>query len=487
MSFNFSNSNLSIREHRLGSITGYAGDLNTLIERTQCGSLKNRERCFSQSSYCLSTCAMITLASIRNIAIIYHSPAGCAAISQSINVQYRQIASRIHKEYNTAFVCSDLNEEDTVFGAINKLKNIIEKTYDNYNPEAIFIIGSCASGVIGEDIDSLAADLQQKYSIPIVPVRCEGFKSRIWASGFDVTDHAIMQGIVKPPKEKRNVINFKNFFEGGRKDVEKLFAELGLGVQMLYCNSTVEELSHLSESLATVCICSTLGTYIGNALQETYGVPYIQTSVPIGISGFERWLRQIGKAIGISDRVEAYIAKQRAIYIPQLEEIKQKLKGTKAIIGMGPGYAYETALTLADLGIETEYILLWHYDPKYDNGKIVEEAVDINKLLPNLKVSVADEQNYEVMNVLKRYKPDIYFSRHPGTAIWANKQGVAAYAIREEYTLFGYERMLTFAKNVLATLHNQSLEKSISSHCKSPYTDWWYQQNVDKFLNEEKK
>lgn len=482
MAFNFTNSNVSVREHRLGSITGYSGELKTLSSKTASGTLRNRERCFSQSSSCLSACALGVLAGIRNIAIIYHAPSGCAALAAGTEVTFRQIAARVNKKNNTVFVCSDLNENDTVFGAINHLKDIVKQTYENYHPDAIFVSGSCASGVIGEDIDSLVNELQDQYPVPVVPIHCEGFKSRIWATGFDIGDHAILQGIVKPPKEKRNVINLKNFFESGRKEVEALFAEFGIGVQMLYCNSTIEELSHLSESLATVSICSTLSTYLGNALQEKYGVPYIQTNVPVGIKGFEEWLRQIGKAINISDKVEAYIERQRAKYLPELEKLKEQLKGVKAVIGMGPGFAYEVARVLNELGISVEYILLWHYDQKYDDGKIPEELKLTEKLLPNLQVSVADEQNYEVMNVLRKYKPDIYFSRHPGTAIWANKSGVAAYAVREEYTLFGYERMLTFANNLIATLKNQSLEKNIAAHCKSPYNDWWYEQKVDSFL-----
>ena len=335
MAFNFTNSNVSVREHRLGSITGYSGELKTLSSKTASGTLRNRERCFSQSSSCLSACALGVLAGIRNIAIIYHAPSGCAALAASTEVTFRQIAARVNKKNNTVFVCSDLNENDTVFGAINHLKGIVKQTYENYHPDAIFVSGSCASGVIGEDIDSLVNELQDQYPVPVVPIHCEGFKSRIWATGFDIGDHAILQGIVKPPKEKRNVINLKNFFESGRKEVEALFAEFGIGVQMLYCNSTIEELSHLSESLATVSICSTLSTYLGNALQEKYGVPYIQTNAPVGIKGFEEWLRQIGKAINISDKVEAYIERQRAKYNPELEKLVDVAAETekKALIG----------------------------------------------------------------------------------------------------------------------------------------------------------
>mgnify|MGYP000831972039 CR=1 FL=1 len=201
-------------------------------------------------------------------------------------------------------------------------------------------------------------------------VHCEGFKSRIWATGFDISDHAVLSSIVQPPKQKRNTINFKNFYESARPEIIEIFKNFDLEPIFLYCNSTVEELSHISESLATTCICGTLGNYLGNGLEEKYGVPYIRTINPLGIAGFETWLREIGRVTERSDAVEKYIAEQRAIYIPQIEKIKNELKGLKAVLGMGPGYTFEVSRVLNELGIEVVWALAWHYDKKYENGDV---------------------------------------------------------------------------------------------------------------------
>ena len=109
MPYNFKNANLAVRESRLGSITGFTGDLQTLVYRSECGSLKNRERCFSQSSSCLSGCALNALAAIRNVAVVYHAPAGCTAMASNDAVKFGQIAARLNKTTNSVFVCTDLN------------------------------------------------------------------------------------------------------------------------------------------------------------------------------------------------------------------------------------------------------------------------------------------------------------------------------------------------------------------------------------------
>ncbi len=484
MSFNFENANVAVREQRLGSVTGYSGTLRDLVQKSHCGSLKNKERCFSQSSTCLSGCALNRLQAIRNVAIIYHAPAGCATLANGASTVNDQLAARINAETNTVMICTDLNENDTIFGATGALRKIILQTWRTYSPEAIFVSTSCVSGVIGENIDDLTDEMKSEIPVPIIPVHCEGFKSRIWASGFDIADHAVLQGIVEPPKEKRPVINFKNFFESARPQITKIFAEIGVRPQFLYSNATVDEIRHISESLATVCVCGTLGTYLGNALEEKYGVPYIRTINFCGVTGFEKWFREIGRTIGKEAEVEKYIARNREIYLPQIEEVKAQLKGLRAVIGMGPGYTYEVARVLQELGMEVVWAMAWHYDYKYDNGAVPPALDHLLKTNEEneIPVSVSDQQNYEVLNILNRYKPDIYFSRHPGSTVWAIKQGFAACYVADEYMIFGYEGTLKFAKTVLDTVRNRSFEKNLAARIKVPYTDWWYKQEINTFL-----
>ncbi|MDR2842873.1 MAG: nitrogenase [Spirochaetaceae bacterium] len=482
------NAAFPVRENRLGSITGYNGVLSDLVSKSCCGDLKNRERCFSQSSLCLSMCALGQLMGIRDVAIVYHAPSGCCAGASPRHVLTRQIAARIGVRNETVMIGTDMNERDTVFGATDDVRDITKKVFEECHPKVIFLASSCVSGVIGEDMDSVAEELSNELSIPVESVHCEGFKSRIWASGFDIADHAVIRSIVKPPKEKRNVINFKNFYESARPEITEIFARLGVTPQFLYMNSTVEELSHISESLATVCICGTLGTYLGNALEEKYGVPYIRTINPLGIEGFEIWLRKIGETIGKEKEVELFLQEERAKYMPEIEKLKTELKGLRAVIGMGPGYTYEVSRVLQELGIETVWAAAWHYDYKYDNGDIPPA---LNWLQSNsksdIKLSVADMQNYEILNIINTHKPDLYFSRHPGSTVWAIKQGVAALYVADEYMIFGYRGMLNFAKSVADTIRNRSFEKNLAARIKLPYTDWWYTQQNDAMLLPAKK
>lgn len=482
MPFNFDSSNVATRENRIGSITGYIGSLADLATQSQCGTLKGCSRCFSQSSTCLSMCAIGQLSSIRDVAIIHHGPAGCSVTSAGSYYLAKVMAKKRGVTNGTVYVGTDMNENDTIFGSTKALRSIIVEVARRYSPKAIFVTSSCATGIIGEDIDSVVDEVKGELSCPIVAVHCEGFKSRIWATGFDIADHAVLSSLVKPPRSKSNKINFKNFYESARPEIIEMFSHFDLEPVFFYCNSTVEELSQLSEAVATTCVCGTLGNYMGNALEQTYGVPYVRSINQCGISGFETWLRAIGQATGRSEAVERYIAEQRAIYMPQIEAVKKELAGLRAVIGMGPGYTFEVSRVLNELGIQVVWALAWHYDKKYDDGSVPPSMKHLLDTGVDFEASVADQQNFEVMNILHKYQPDLYLSRHPGSTVWAIKNGTPAVYVADEYMIFGYKHTLEFAHTILDRIRNRSFEQNLCSRVKLPYTDWWYEQNVGLFL-----
>lgn len=481
MAFKFDINDVASRESRIGSLTAFNGTLADLSEQTEEGTLSNCDRCFSQSANCASMCCLNQLARIRDIVIVHHGPSGCSITGQNAYTIVKQLQKKRGIVNDTVYVGTDMNEKDTIFGSEETLKDIVRECYRRHKPKAIFVSSSCASGIIGEDIDAVVDELREEIDVPIAAVHCEGFKSHIQATGFDLSDHAVLQTIVKKPKEKRNVINFKNFFESARPEIIEIFKNFDVTPMFFYTNASVEELSRMSESLATVSVCQTLGNYMGNALEELYGVPYVRTINPLGVTGFETWLRQIGDVIGKSAEVEKYIEQERAKYIPQIEEIKKELKGLRVVLGMGPGYTLEIARVVEELGMKVVWATAWHYDKQFEDGqtpKALDYLVDNNI---DFNVTVADSQNYELLNILNTIKPDLYISRHNGTTVWAIKQGFPALFAGDEYFIFGYKGTLHFANAVLDVIRNRSFEKNLVKHTKVPYTDWWYEQPVDHF------
>lgn len=486
MAINLQSSEAPTRENRLGSITGYQGTIRDLVAQGSCGSLKNKERCFSQASACSSGCAQFYLSAILDAAIVIHGPVGCAADTIAANTN-RKWGEKIRewKHTNVNIINTNMVEEDTVFGAVSKLKVAVREAYGRFNPKAIFVTTSCVSGIIGEDVKSVLDELQEEIPVPLAPVFCEGFRSKVWASGFDAALHAIMAAIVKPPKQKNNKVNMINFTGSARKEITATLARFGLEPVFIVPFSTIEQLSKISESAATISICGTLGSYLGNALEEQYGVPYIQTLQPHGIAGMDSWLRGLGVATGKEVEVEAYISEEKEKVAVDLAEVRGKLKGYKAVVGMGPSFGHNYIRTLQELGVEVIWGSTWHFDPQHDNGVSPAASQFLLSTEVDIPVSVADQQNFEVINLLNRLKPDLYIGRHGGTTVWATKLGIPSIMIADEFSAYGYQGLVDFGHRLADVLTNRNLAKNLAHHVKLPYTNWWLEQDSFTFLQEE--
>jgi nitrogenase molybdenum-iron protein alpha chain len=147
----------------------------------------------------------VRLNTIRDAAVIYHAPVGCSASSLGYRELYRHVPVSLGRpeNYDLHWITTNIQENDVVYGAGNKLRYAIREAERRYSPKAIFILTSCTSGVIGEDIEGAVNELQPYISAKIVPVHCEGVRSRLVQTGYDAFWHGVLKYLVKKPEKKQ--------------------------------------------------------------------------------------------------------------------------------------------------------------------------------------------------------------------------------------------------------------------------------------------
>ena len=471
-------SEVAIREIRLNSITNYYGSAKELVRQSQEGCLKDKKRCFSQCIGCSSGNAFCQLSGIRDVAVINHAPAGC-----SNDFFQFEFINRVGFEdlgitdYRSHFYNTNFKEKNTVFGGTEKLKKIAREIFEREHPKAIFITTSCASGIIGDDVDSAAGELEEELGIPVTPCYCEGFRSKLWTSGFDAAYHSVLKGVIKPPRKKTNKVNIINFW--GSHIFDDLLNELGYEAQYIVPYSSYEELEYVSEAAATIQICSTLGSYLGAALEQLYGVPEIRFAPAYGIEGTDRWMREVGRVLHREEQIEEIISRRHREIEEQLREYREKLKGKRAYLTAGAAYGHSLSALLKDLGMILLGASIYHHDAHYDNGDIKADAlanvIDMYGDIP--KYHVCNKQTYEVVNILSKIDADILISRHPGIVVWGAKLGFPTFIEDDEQLAFGYQGILNYAEKILDTLETIEFTKNIQKHARIPYTKWWLKQN----------
>lgn len=472
-----------IREIRLGSVTGFKGSAGELVEHAHKGTLKDTGRSFSQCMGCSSGQAFCQLCMIKDAAVVNHAPVGCLGDAFNFNFVYRvgQMERGLSPQIGRYF-STNVQERDTIFGAAKKLEDTVRLAVERVHPNAVFITTSCASGIIGDDVEGTAESLTKELGIPVVACFCEGFKSKIWTTGFDSAYHAIVRKIVKPPERKTNKVNIINFW--GSHIFDELLKRLGFEAQYVVPFSTVKELEQISEATATIQICPTLGTYIGAALEQVYGVPEIKVPPAYGLAGTDKWLRELGRVLDRREQVETIIKEGHERILKPLAEYREKFKGKTAYITAGAAHGHALIAVLSELGFTVKGAAIFHHDPVYDNGCANSDllAQDVKNYGDIKNFNVCNKQAFELVNILKREKPDILIARHGGMTVWGAKLGIPTLLVGDEQLSFGYDGILNYAQRIDEALDNTEFVTNLAKHSSMPYTKWWLEQDPYTFL-----
>jgi nitrogenase molybdenum-iron protein alpha chain len=474
-----------VRENRLGSITGFSGSAAELTGCARGGSLRERTRSFSQCLGCATANAACTVILIQDAAVISHGPVGCSACLHEFAFTYRVngVHRGVEQPTQRRIFSTNLDESDTVYGGNRKLAGAIREVHRRTGSKAIFIITTCASGIIGDDVEGEAAQAEEELGLPVVAIFCEGFRSRIWTSGFDAGYHGIARKLIPPAVRKQpDLVNVINFW--GTDIFTGLLGRIGLRPNYITPYATVASLAASAEAVATIQICATLGSYLGAALEQLHGVPEIKVPPPYGIAASDRWWRELGRLTGREAEVEALILEEKAEHLPRLAELRERLRGRSAYVTAGASHGHALVAILRELGMRVKGAAVFHHDPVYDSGSAqsdsLQAVVDDHGDIPNY--TVCNKQEFELVNILSRERPDLLLARHGGMTLWGAKLGIPSLLIGDEHFGMGYRGLVNYSERILEALENDEFVRNLALHAVNPYTDWWLRQQPHLFL-----
>ncbi len=486
------------REDRLKACIAYGGTLCGLAKKTKGCFLNDGERGFTQGSICLLLPGLAMLNSIPDSVVLVHGAIGCGACAHSQNANVRMGGNQRRGQVKDAlWLSTALNEADVINGGEARLEEAIREADRRYRPASIIVVAGCVPGIIGDDIDGVAGRLQPLVNAKIIPVHCEGFKTKVWATAYDAVYHGIGRNLLEEPeyydtvipdefaelKEKytrSRTVNLMNVSSMGRVDeleLERLLRALGLEVSIFPVFAHPDEMYKVTEAALSVSTCPTHDDYILKHLREKYGIPYIIRHMPIGIDNTSRWVCDIAAFFGFEKQAEKLISEEVRELEPALEEFKPVFQGKKVFISAGEFRALATATLLGELGFEVVGIRSFHHDEfaEVEYEKLCSKNSD-------LVIDIANVQPFEEANLLKKTNPDVFLGHWCGNAT-ASKLGIASHVIYNTgLSYVGYRGVYEIARRLYRQLRNPSFNKKLSRYVRLPYTQQWYRENAFKYI-----
>lgn len=470
-----------VRESKPGRVNDLGTTGKEAEEKFKKGCLKRADRSFAQGLQCQQINSMAALMSLEDAVFISHSPQGCLGCSIMATDMFRvgQAHRGIKNIRNPRIIVTNIDQKSVVFGGEEKLRESVKKAVERYNPKLIFIYASCASGIIGDDIDAIAADLQKEYDAVIVPIHCEGFKSKICASGFDAAFLAVNEYILKHeklPKEKGliNLFAPTTISYADQKEMERMLSLIGATVNYIPFYSSLEKIKKIPAAEASTSICKVFADEFMKTLWEDYDIPYSHTVMPIGIRNTDKWYRGIAKVIGKEKEVEEIIEKEHKRIEPLVAKLKSRLEGKRVFICGGTGRSFAAAALIDDFGME----LVGLETPTYDEDAQIDIEY-LNGIHKDFVLDIANMQPFEQVNLVKKLKPDAFI----GVPEWAAKLGIpTTHVLDGKRPTMGYDGLLFLGNKIADQLENPGFNKKLAQHVKLPYKESWYEEDAFKYI-----
>lgn len=395
---------------------------------------------------CVYCGARVVLNPITDAYHIVHGPIGCSSYTWDI----RGSLSSGSEVYRNSF-CTDMREQDIIFGGEKKLAAAIDEITAQHAPKVIFVYSTCVVGVIGDDIDAVCAAAEKKHGIRVIPVRSTGFAGNK-ASGYRAACDAILDliGDAKPPR-KRTGLNFLGDFNLAAEQwiVKGYLDEIGVKMHTAVTgDASCAGLRKVVRAQFNIVQCAGSMHYLARRIEDAYGISFFSVSF-CGVEDTVRSLREIARTTGdreVIARTEKLVEKKAKETNEKLESYRRRLAGKRAAIYVGGGFkAISLIRQFEDLGIETVLV-------GTQTGR-EEEYETIRQITRDGTVILDDSNPFELERFIREMKADILVGGVKERPL-AYKLGVAFLDHNHErkHPLSGFEGALNFAKEAADSL-----------------------------------
>ncbi|BCS53624.1 nitrogenase component 1 [Geobacter sp. SVR] len=234
--------------------------------------------------------------------------------------------------------CTNATERDVVFGATDKLHEVVENTFKVIDADFFAVLTGCTSDIVGDDVGDVVRRFQ-KQGKPIVWAETGGFKGSNFI-GHELVLEAIIDQYLKPGAETvRGLVNVwavvpyqDPFWTGVYAELGELLTATGLTPNIIFGpRGGVAALDRVPTAQFNLLVSPWVGLKAVQRLEEKFDTPFLHSPVlPIGPTETGKFLRALaGFADLDAKRVEAYIAEREDHYYHFIERAAEVLLETR--------------------------------------------------------------------------------------------------------------------------------------------------------------
>jgi nitrogenase molybdenum-iron protein alpha/beta subunit len=309
-----------------------------------------------------------------------------------------------------------MNEKVMIYGGIEELRQkILEvkagQTTLQQGPNIIFVLTTCPSGIIGDDM-GFVKDLED-INTRIIPILTDGNLQGEYVQGIIIAYMEIARALidknVSPRDNTINIVAEKSETNARAESfvfIKEITEELGITINSHFiCESSVGEIGNFKRGKLNILA---FGDYMGRTIRDflvsEFNAEFFDLPFPVGFAESEIFVQRLGEYFHKDNQIiNKILEKQRQKYYEELDRIKPLLKNKRVMLINFNQNIDWILRTLIDLEMEIAFIGILSYSQ--DNSFKTVFDSKINELH-------LDYDNTNRQNDLNRIKPDLLLANY---------------------------------------------------------------------------
>lgn len=312
---------------------------------------------------------------------VLHGPRGCG-------FHYRHSARRRHQPFYP-LLCSDLTEEEIIYGGADKLRRTVLNAWVRYRPPLILIVPTPVSDILNEDIRSVAEELREA-GVRVAAIQSELFSHRdknyararvrelakqkitgdnrlemeLKGCGFTEALYALVEQVMEPQTVLPRSVNIETVGWGSEgkaalREIETFLSVCGVTVHTWIPSAPVERLA--TAPAAQLNLVKRVRW--ARRMKERFGTDYLHLGGAgryTGLSGIAAFYRDIGEKLGMAEEMEPRVVRAVDDTLERTAEARAELARYRCVLvcrGL-QGAPFRIKLFAGDFGLRLTRVVL---------------------------------------------------------------------------------------------------------------------------------
>lgn len=295
---------------------------------------------------CATNGAVHCTSQIDKAVTIIHGPRSCAHIMAASSDHYALSAWKRNGELQSAptayrLMSTNMDDHISIFGGTQSLEGLLREKAEQGH-RTMFVITTCASGIIGDDVAAVAKRIERDHRGTVVKViEADGNITGEWDQGYldavkSVTE--LVDRDVTPEMDTVNIIGERDFFiynrERNFRIASDVLGRLGLRVNCRFLSGCdVTAIRNFNKGgLNLLAQDDALSRSMGEMLRDRLGVRLFDLPLPVGLRETITWVEELSRAMGREGAGKAMIEELSAEYQSGVANARPWLKGRKVLV-----------------------------------------------------------------------------------------------------------------------------------------------------------